>query len=83
MTAGPVVTFGFLLVPAVTVRLFARRMLTFSIASAVLGGVTAFAGFACAYRWDLPLGPAEVAVASVVLLGASTARGIARFAGGG
>ena len=83
MTAGPVVTFGFLLVPAVTVRLFARRMLTFSLASALLGGATAFAGFACAYHWDLPLGPAEVAVASLVLLIASAARGVARRAGGG
>lgn len=67
MTAGPVVTFGFLLVPAVTVRLLARRMLTFSIASSLLGGATAFVGFALAYRYDLPLGPAEVAVASAIL----------------
>ena len=82
MTAGPVVTFGFLLVPTVTVRLFAQRMLTFSIASGLLGAVTAFAGFACAYRWDLPLGPAEVAVASLVLLLAAGARGLIRLVAG-
>jgi ABC-type Mn2+/Zn2+ transport system permease subunit len=68
MTAGPIVTFGFLLLPAVTARLFVRRMLTFSIASSLLGGATAFFGFAAAYRYDLPLGPAEVAIASVILL---------------
>ena len=35
---------------------------------------TAFAGFYCAYVYDLPLGPAEVAVASavLVLVGAAT-----------
>jgi len=83
MTAGPVVTFGFLLVPAVTVRLFARRMLTFSIASALLGAATSFVGFACAYRFDLPLGPAEVAVASVVLFAAAAGRGARRLVAGG
>jgi len=68
MTAGPMATFGFLVVPAVTMRLLARRMLTFSLGAAVLGAVTAFVGFYCAFRFDLPLGPAEVGVASVVLL---------------
>jgi ABC-type Mn2+/Zn2+ transport system permease subunit len=67
MTAGPIVTFGFLVVPPFTARLISRRMLTFSLISAGLGGVTAFAGFYCAYRFDLPLGPAEVALASLVL----------------
>jgi len=68
MTAGPMATFGFLVVPAVTMRLLARRMLTFSLGAAVLGGATAFVGFYCAYCFDLPLGPAEVGVASVVLV---------------
>ncbi|HVO27369.1 MAG TPA: metal ABC transporter permease [Candidatus Margulisiibacteriota bacterium] len=74
MTAGPMATFGFLVVPAVTMRLLARRMLTFSLGAAALGAATAFVGFYCAYRFDLPLGPAEVGVASVVLLvvGATT-----------
>jgi ABC-type Mn2+/Zn2+ transport system permease subunit len=68
MTAGPMATFGFLVVPAVTMRLVARRMLTFSLGSAGLGAATAFVGFYCAYRFDLPLGPSEVGVASLVLL---------------
>jgi ABC-type Mn2+/Zn2+ transport system permease subunit len=68
MTAGPIVTFGYLVVPPVTARLITRRMLTFSIASSLIGGVSAFAGFYCAYRFDLPLGPAEVAVATGALL---------------
>jgi ABC-type Mn2+/Zn2+ transport system permease subunit len=68
MTAGPLVTFGFLVVPPLTARLLTQRMLTFSITASLIGGVTAFFGFYCAYRFDLPLGPAEVALASVVLM---------------
>jgi len=67
MTAGPIVTFGFLVIPPLTARLLTRHMIAFSLASAAIGAVTAFAGFYCAYRFDLPLGPAEVAVASLVL----------------
>jgi ABC-type Mn2+/Zn2+ transport system permease subunit len=67
MTAGPLVTFGFLLVPPLTARLLTRHMVSFSVTSAAIGGVSAFAGFYCAYRYDLPLGPAEVAVATALL----------------
>ncbi len=68
MTAGPLVTFGFLVVPPLTARLVTQRMLTFSLVAAGLGAITAFVGFYCAYRFDMPLGPAEVAVASLVLV---------------
>jgi ABC-type Mn2+/Zn2+ transport system permease subunit len=67
MTAGPIVTFGFLVIPPLIARLVTRHMLAFSLASAAIGAVTSFAGFYCAYRFDLPLGPAEVAVASLLL----------------
>ena len=68
MTAGPLVTFGFLVVPTLTARLLTSRMLTFSLVAAGLGGVAAFGGFYGAYRLDLPLGPAEVALASALLV---------------
>lgn len=71
MTAGPLVTFGFLVVPALTARLLARRMLTFSLAASGLGAVAAFVGFWAAYHWDLPLGPSQVATACVVLMAAA------------
>ena len=67
MTAGPIVTFGFLVVPTFTARLLTRRMLSFALTSAALGASTAFVGFYCAYRFDVPLGPTEVVLASVVL----------------
>jgi hypothetical protein len=42
--AGPIVTFGFLLIPPLAARLFTRHMIAFSPASAIIGGVTSFAG---------------------------------------
>jgi ABC-type Mn2+/Zn2+ transport system permease subunit len=53
-------------------------MLTFSLMAAGLGAVMAFAGFYCAYRFDLPLGPAEVALASLGLAMVTTTRGLSR-----
>jgi ABC-type Mn2+/Zn2+ transport system permease subunit len=78
MTAGPLVTFGFLVVPPLTARLITHRMLTFSLVAAGLGAITAFVGFYCAYRFDMPLGPAEVAVASLVLVTVATASAVRR-----
>ncbi len=54
MAAGPLATFGFLVIPPLTMRLVTRRMLTFSLGSAALGGVVAFVGF----YLRLPLRPA-------------------------
>jgi ABC-type Mn2+/Zn2+ transport system permease subunit len=83
MTAGPMATFGFLVVPPVTVRMLAHRMITFSLGSALLGAVTAFGGFYAAYRFDLPVGPAEVGLSSAILfvVGSATAarRAVARW----
>jgi ABC-type Mn2+/Zn2+ transport system permease subunit len=78
MTAGPLVTFGFLVIPPLTARLVARGMLAFSLTAAVSGAVTAFAGFYAAYRLDLPLGPSQVAVASLALLMAGAGRRLFR-----
>jgi ABC-type Mn2+/Zn2+ transport system permease subunit len=79
MTAGPIVTFGFLVIPPFTAHLITRRMLTFSLTAAGLGASTAFAGFYCAYHFDLPLGPAEVALASLVLAIVALTRGLSRM----
>ena len=81
MTAGPLVTFGFLVIPPLTARMLTRQMLTFSLTAAGLGAITAFAGFYCAYRFDLPLGPAEVALASLALAVVTTTRGLSRMLG--
>jgi len=74
MTAGPLVTFGFLVAPPLTARLVTRHMLTFSAVAAAVGACSAFVGFYLAYRFDLPLGPTDVALAVVVLLVVGAAR---------
>jgi ABC-type Mn2+/Zn2+ transport system permease subunit len=81
MTAGPLVTFGFLVAPPLTARLVTRHMLTFSLVAAAFGAATAFVGFYLAYRFDLPLGPTDVALAILVLLIVGAVRGAVRAVG--
>ena len=64
LSVGPLIAFGFLLIPALTAHLFAANMRQFTILASLLGGVVSFLGFCIAYRYDLPVGPADV-----VLLG--------------
>jgi len=64
LSVGPLIAFGFLLIPALTAHLFARNMRQFTVLASLCGGVTAFAGFWVAYQVDLPVGPTDV-----VLLG--------------
>ena len=66
LSVGPLVTFGFLLIPPLIAHLFARNMRQFALSSAVIGGVTAFIGFCLAYRWDYPVGPADVALLGII-----------------
>ena len=64
MTAGPLVTFGFLVVPPLTARLLTRRMLAFSLLAAVarrrrglrrlLGSPTAATCPSARRRWPSP-----------------------------
>lgn len=74
MTAGPLVTFGFLVIPPLAARQITTQMRTFALASALLGGSLSFLGFACAYRLDLPLGPTEVVFAGLGLAAVALAR---------
>ncbi|HMC13721.1 MAG TPA: metal ABC transporter permease [Gallionellaceae bacterium] len=65
LSVGPLIAFGFLLIPALTAHLIARNMRQFTVLASLIGGVAAFLGFYIAYNWDLPVGPTDV-----VLLGA-------------
>lgn len=67
MTVGPLVIFGFLVIPPMAAHPWARGMLSFSVLAALLGGLSAFAGFYLSYAFDLPLGPVVVCVAAAVL----------------
>jgi ABC-type Mn2+/Zn2+ transport system permease subunit len=60
--AGPLLLFGFLVLPALAARRLANRINGFLFLSSLLGLVMAFVGFYSAVRLDLPVGPADVAV---------------------
>ncbi len=62
LSVGPLVAFGFLLIPPLITHPFARNMKQFAIGSSIIGIVAAFVGFCLAYRWDMPVGPTDVAL---------------------
>jgi ABC-type Mn2+/Zn2+ transport system permease subunit len=64
LSVGPLIAFGFLLIPALSAHIVARNMRQFMVLASLIGGVAAFLGFCIAYRFDLPVGPTDV-----VLLG--------------
>ena len=67
LTVGPLVTFGFLVIPPLIIHPWAGTMRRFFIASALLGAVSSFLGFWIAYRFDLPVGPTDVALLGVLM----------------
>lgn len=62
LNVGPLVTFGFLILPPLIARVFAVTMRQFAIASCLVGSGSAFAGFCVSYRLDLPAGPTDIAL---------------------
>ena len=58
--AGPLLIFGFLVLPALAAKPLVSRMSSFLIVSSALGLVMAFLGFYSSVRLDLPLGPTDV-----------------------
>ena len=74
MTVGPLVIFGFLVIPPLAALPWARGMASVSILASVLGGLSAFAGFYLSYKYDLPLGPVVICVACGVYTLSSAAR---------
>jgi len=66
LSVGPLISFGFLLIPALTAHLVSRNMHQFSVLASVIGGLAAFVGFCIAYRWDLPVGPTDVVLLGVI-----------------
>lgn len=74
MSAGPLVVFGFMTIPPLIARTVSRRMGSFSLISSLIGGTAAFFGFYLAYVFDMPLGPAEVALLGIALVLTATAK---------
>ncbi len=68
MTAGPMVVFAFLVLPALAALRLGRSMpMTFAVAAGV-ALVSSVGGFAVSYRADLPTGPVYVLIAASIWL---------------
>jgi ABC-type Mn2+/Zn2+ transport system permease subunit len=79
LSVGPLIAFGFLLIPVLTVRLFARNMRQFTITASLVGGVASFFGFWIAYQWDLPVGPTDVVLLGIIFGLVWTGHGLAKL----
>lgn len=78
LSVGPLITFGFLLIPALAAHLLARTMRQFLLFASLIGGITSFLGFWIAYKWDFPVGPSDVVLLGIVY---GTAWAITKLAG--
>jgi ABC-type Mn2+/Zn2+ transport system permease subunit len=67
-TAGPLVAFGFLVLPVLTAATFARSLRANLWLAMAAGGIIALAGFWFSYHYDFPLGDSVVATGCAVLL---------------
>jgi ABC-type Mn2+/Zn2+ transport system permease subunit len=65
MTAGPLVVFGFLVLPALAALRVAPGLLAAFVISAGVAALSFLGGFWISYQADLPAGPACVALAGV------------------
>ncbi len=65
---GPLVTFGFLILPVLTASAFTRSLRTHLCVAIAAGVLTGVCGYQAAYRYDLPLGDCTVAFGAGLLL---------------
>ena len=66
--AGPLLVFGFMVLPPLAARTLARGMGSFFSLSSVFGVAIAISGFYLSVQLDLPLGPTDVTLACAVIL---------------
>lgn len=78
--AGPLLVFGFMILPPLAARPLAKRMASFAVASSLFGLVMALFGFCLALSMDLPLGPTDVALGCGLVLAAYALSGLLRRA---
>jgi ABC-type Mn2+/Zn2+ transport system permease subunit len=74
--AGPLLLFGFLVLPALAARPLVNSMTSFLWLSSALGVAMAFFGFYSSVRLDLPLGPTDVALGCCLIFVAYALRRI-------
>ncbi len=76
--AGPLLVFGFMVLPPLAARALARGMSSFLSLSSLIGIFIAVLGFYLSVRLDLPLGPTDVAFGCVVIFAVHAVRAIMR-----
>jgi ABC-type Mn2+/Zn2+ transport system permease subunit len=81
LSVGPLVTFGFLLIPPLIAHAWTQTMKQFLFAASAIGLVSAIIGFAVAYKWDLPVGATDVALLGAFLTVSSSVAGLTRILG--
>ena len=81
--AGPLLVFGFMVLPPLAARPFARGTASFLTLSSLIGLFTAIFGFYLSVALDLPLGPTDVALGcGLLFLSHSVSRASARRTAG-
>jgi ABC-type Mn2+/Zn2+ transport system permease subunit len=73
MNVGPLVVFGYLVLPALAALRIAPGIASAFALSAAIAAISFLGGFALAYRVDLPAGPTGIAVAAALWLACGTA----------
>ena len=76
--AGPLLVFGFMVLPPLAARTLARGMGSFLSLSSLIGIFIAVLGFYFSVRLDLPLGPTDVAFGCVVIFAVYAVQAILR-----
>jgi ABC-type Mn2+/Zn2+ transport system permease subunit len=79
LSVGPLVTFGFLLIPPLIARTLAASMTQFAVIASVIGVLAASAGFFLAHHWDVPVGPTDVALLGTIYLVLSLGKAVHRW----
>lgn len=79
LSVGPLVAFGFLIVPPLIAHQISRTMKQFMVLASAIGGLSAVIGFALAYKWDLPVGATDVALLGILLMTTFCARKLVRL----
>lgn len=82
LAVGPLVTFGYLLLPPLIAHLVARNIWQFILLAPAIGGLSALLGFALALHWELPVGPTDLALLGLLYWGAFLLKKTAQWLGG-
>ncbi len=71
---GVVLIAAFLVIPAASARLVARRFITMTLGSVGIGMASALTGLLISYQLDIPSGPSIILLQAAVFFGAALAR---------